>query len=141
MKKSGLAFHCHHNVLVEYVYDYDSGVEYIHESIPQEEQELRLKLFQLIPSDRIPGQDSVTWKAYVTAWKAYVTAWLACVTEQQDFRTAWEYSKTAWKANVKAGQAYVKAHKKEIEALHTELCPNCSWNGNTIFPESKKELK
>ena len=25
----------------------------------------------------------------------------------------------------------------ELDRLHREECPNCPWNGNTIFPESK----
>jgi len=52
--KSGLAFHCYHGVLVEYVYDYDKRVEAIKDTKPIEEQELRLRLFRLIPYNRLP---------------------------------------------------------------------------------------
>ena len=37
---------------------------------------------------------------------------------------------------VKAGEAYVKAGeacKKDIEKLHKKECPNCPWNGRSIF--------
>ncbi len=98
MKKSGLAFHCHHDVLLEYVYDYDERVRFIKENKPEKEQELRLRLFQMIPDEFIPGRDSPEWAAYD-----------------------------------KAGAAYDKANRKELEALHLSLCPDCPWNGRTIF--------
>ncbi len=37
-----------------------------------------------------------------------------------------------------AESAYYKSlenHRTEIEALHAEECPDCPWNGYTIFPE------
>src|SRR3990167_7800784 len=47
-------------------------------------------------------------------------------------------------AVVKAHQAYVEARQAfdevledntaKIEALHAKECPNCPWNGHTIFP-------
>ena len=52
-------------------------------------------------------------------------------------RLPWEVVK-AWEAYGKAWEAYGKAvldHKDEIEALHREECPNCPWDGETIFPE------
>ena len=52
--KSGLAFHCHHDVLVEHVYDYNERVEFIKKNKSIEEQELRLRLFRLIPYNRLP---------------------------------------------------------------------------------------
>ena len=52
-------------------------------------------------------------------------------------RLPWEVVKTR-EAYGKAWEAYGKAvldHKDEIEALHREECPNCPWDGETIFPE------
>jgi hypothetical protein len=45
-----------------------------------------------------------------------------------------------WEAYVKASAAFGKeweAHKPEIAKLHTELCPNCPWDGETIFSATK----
>ena len=102
MQKSGLAFHCHHDILVEYVYDYDERVRYIKENKPEDEQELRLRLFQMIPEDRVSQK---AWEACYKAWEVYDKAW----------------------------EVYDKANRLELEALHAELCPNCPWNGETIF--------
>ena len=91
-KKSGVAFHCHHDQLVEWCFDYDERVKFIKEHKPPEEQELRLRLFKLIPKDRLPGK---LVKARAAYWKA---------------RAAYDWDK-----------------------LHKELCPDCTWDGKTIF--------
>ena len=47
----------------------------------------------------------------------------------------------AWHEYVEARQEYVEVYKKyesQILALHEKECPNCSWNGKTIF---SKEVK
>lgn len=111
--KSGFAFHVHHDELIEFCTDYDERVKYIKENKPLEEQELRLRLFRLIPSDRLPPPLVVAVKAYKKAKKTYE----------------------------KAKKAYEKAKKTcepEILKLHKELCPDCPWNGETIFPRANK---
>ena len=119
--KSGLAFHVHHDNLWEWCDDYDGRVEYIRKKKAQGEQELRLRLFRLIPPDRIPGKDNPLWEAYSEAREA-----------SEKVREA--YIQT-WEAYCKAWKALYKAIGAEIEALHKELCPDCPWNDWTIFPE------
>ncbi len=74
MVKSGLAFHVHHDKLIEFCTDYDDRVRYIKANKPADEVDLRLRLFQLIPAERLPGRESAEWAAYVEAWAAYVKA-------------------------------------------------------------------
>ena len=119
MIRAGFAFHCHHNQLIECIYDFNKRVEYIKENKPPEEQSLRLRLFQLIPSDRIPAQDSVEWITYDKAWEAY-----------KKVREAYD---KAGEAYVKAEEAYLLKYSQELEELHKELCPDCPWDGKTIF--------
>ena len=107
MRKSGIAFHCHHNFLCEPVFDYDERVASIKETKPKEEQELRLRLLQLFPNDRLP---------------------------QTLVKAGEDYSK-AGEAYSKAGEAY----RKDIVKLHAELCPNCPWDGHTIFTREDKD--
>jgi len=140
MEKRGLAFHCHHDILWEYVYDYDKRVRFIKEDKPPEERELRLKLFQLIPEDRIPGKNTPAWEAYDKASEAYGKAWEACdkaceAFDREAFNKAWKaFDREAFD---KAWEAYGKAYGKELEALHTEICPDCTWDGHTIFSGGK----
>ena len=114
MSRAGFAFHCHHDKLYEYVFDFDfdERVESIKKYKPLKEQPLRLRLFQLIPDDKIPAKDSVEWTTYIKAREA-------CSKE--------------WEAHNKAREAYLLKYSQELEELHTELCPNCPWNGKTIF--------
>ncbi len=185
--KSGFAFHCHHDTLVEWVSDYARRVDYIKRRKPVEEQELRLRLFKLIPEEKLPGKTSPEGQAYETAWKAYKTAreayvkareayetareayvkareayetaWKAYETAREAYKKAWKASTTAWKAYETprkafetarkafetaweafetARKAYTTAFRTELETLHKELCPNCPWDGQTIFsPEPK----
>ena len=67
---SGLA-HCqHHDKHWEYCYDLNERIKYIKEKKPKEEQALRLKLFQIVPLDKVPGKDSLEWQAYEQAKQA-----------------------------------------------------------------------
>ena len=131
MKKTGFAFHCHHDTLFEYVTDYDERVRYIKEYKPEREQGLRLKLFKIIPDDRFPTKLDKAREAYDKAREANDKAWEA-------YDKAWKTNDKAWEAYDKAREAYDKAreaYKPEIEALHKELCPGCPWDGKTIFPK------
>lgn len=114
---SGLAVHCYHDSLFDRVYDLDDRVKYFKEHKPKEEQELRLKLLQLIPDTLIPGKNSAEWHTYLKAWDAYRKA-------EDAFLKAWD--------------AYLKAFGKELEKLHKELCPDCPWDGHTIFTRKDK---
>ena len=167
----GIAFHCHHDKLCEYVYDYDKRVEAIKRTKPVEEQELRLRLFKMIPDDRLPGRDSPEYlacdkagaafdkagaaydkagaaydkagAAYDKAWAAYDKAGAAYDKAGAAYDKAWAAYNKAVAAYDKAVAAYDKAwaayNKEELERLHIELCPNCPWDGHTIFSKSEKE--
>jgi len=158
-KISGFAFHCHHDTLFEGVYDYDERVRVIKRNKPQKEQELRLKLFRMIPDNLVPSTLRKAWEAYGKAGEAFDKAWEAFGKEREAYCKAGEaygkereaYCKAgeafdkageardkAWEAYGKAWEAYGKERKAclpEIEKLHKELCPDCPWNGKTIFPE------
>ena len=124
--KSGFAFHVHHDILFEWCSDYDERVEYIKHYKPKKEQRLRLRLFKMIPTERLPSELVKAWEVYDKAREAYVKAWEA-------------YGKTG-EAYDKALEAYGKAREaydKDIQKLHKELCPNCPWDGETIFSDRR----
>lgn len=125
-KISGLALHCHHDILCEYVHDYDDRVAFIKEHKPLKEQKLRLRLLQIVPDERVPGRNSLEYKAYVLAWEACNEAWKTGKAVDVD---------EAWGAYAGARKAYIRAFRAEIEKLHDELCPDCPWDGYTIFSE------
>ena len=124
-KIPGFYFHCHHDELFEWVYDYDERVNYIKKYKPIKEQELRLRLLKMIPEDRIPVGLVKAREAYGKAVEAYGKEWKA-------------YGK-AGEAYYKARVAYGKAWEAyDWEKLHKELCPDCTWDGKTIFPKEEK---
>ena len=114
----GLALHCHHDVLWEFCYSYDERVKCIKETKPKEEHPLRLKLLKIVPNNRLPGRNSPAGKAYDEARKAY---------------------DEARKAYDSAGKAYLAKYKVELDALHKEMCPDCPWDGKTIFTRKDKK--
>lgn len=130
MKTSGFAFHCHHDVLCEWVTDYDQRVQYIKKNKPEAEQELRLRLFRIIPVDRLPSPLVKAGAAYDKAWTAYDKTWAREKAGAAREKAGAAYDK-AWAARDMAWAAY----DKDLQAVHSELCPDCSWNGYSIFPK------
>jgi len=47
-----------------------------------------------------------------------------------------EVAADAWRdKSLKTCNYLLRIFRPEIEALHKQECPNCPWDGNTIFPE------
>ena len=69
--KSGLAIHCHHNILLEFCYNYNERVKRIKENKPANEQEIRLRLFRLLPKEAIAELPFRFVKANADRAKAY----------------------------------------------------------------------
>lgn len=82
------------------------------------------------------------------AWDAYNQAWIDYdqdedQRQEKDVRnkTRDAYNKTN-AARKRARDDYAKAWdvaQAEIEKLHAQECPNCPWDGDTIFPEKSRE--
>ena len=126
----GLAFHCHHDILCEYVYDYEERVQFIKTRKLKSEQSLRLRLFKMIPDDRIPGRDSLEWQNWKKAEQNWKKMYL--INEK-----TWQPHAKAEKICVRAWQDYIDKYGDEIKQLHKELCPDCPFDGKTIFSEGK----
>jgi len=136
---AGLAHGGHHDIHWEFCWDFDERVAYIKAHKPVEEQALRLKLFGIVPLDKIPGKDSAEWQAarlarqvYDQTWQAYKQAGQVWEQARQAYDVAWQ----AWQARQAydvAWQAYLEKFHDELELLHKELYPDCPWDGETIF--------
>lgn len=79
--RQGFAFHLHHDVLAEWCNDYEERVDYIKTNKPKAEQEPRLRLFKLIPPDRIPLPLQKAGAAYNKSLAALNKARAACEPE------------------------------------------------------------
>ena len=140
MAKSGVAFHCHHDRLVEFVTNYDERVAYIKQEKPPAERPLRLRLFQMVPperlsaglaeavnestrlreeSDRLRAEGNRLWEEGHRLWA--------------EASRLWTESTRLWAESTRLGVENIAQHMPELLALHAELCPECPWNGQTIF--------
>jgi hypothetical protein len=107
--KHGFFWHIHHKTLLEWSDDIDERIDYIKSDKPEEEVETRLRLMKPVQGE-LPKEVFESGKAYDEAWKALDEA-----------RKAWEEA--------------LQRNKGVIEELHRKECPNCPWDGKTIFPK------
>ena len=136
MITSGLAFHCHHDTLAEYVSDFDERIDDIVQNKPVNEQALRLWLFKLVPMDRLPPELAKATEVCDKAREAYIKAREVYIKAREVYYKAREAYYKVREAYIKAIGAHSKAMERfapELEKLHAELCPDCPWNGKTIF--------
>lgn len=129
-RKSGFYWHVHHNKLIEWCYDVDERLEVIRTLKPAEEQELRERLFQPVKS-KLPQELLETGKVYDKAWAAHNKAWAAYYKARAAHNKARAAYYKAWAALNKLLLKY----ESKIKELHAKECPNCPWDGETIFPE------
>ncbi|MBI2677136.1 MAG: hypothetical protein HYX21_04305 [Candidatus Yanofskybacteria bacterium] len=138
--KKGLAMHLHHEKLVEWCFDYDERAEYIRTQKPPEERETRLRLFKLFKGELSPELVEAC-RVYGEACRVYFEANRVYVEADRAYDEAcWVYNE-ACQVYDEALQVYDKILNKNmpaIEALHAAECPNCPWDGHTIFPKNPR---
>ncbi len=133
--RQGLFWHVHHGKLLEWCYSYNERAEFIRTEKHKDEQETRLRLFQPVRGD-LPQEVVKAECTLIEAERAYSEA-------RRVYNRAYD---KAGRALDKAGRAlsearfaYDKALKRNmpaIEALHKIECPDCPWDGYTIFPNA-----
>jgi len=117
------AWHIHHDILLEPLTSpIEERIAFIKRRKPAHEQGLRLRLLKLVEGT-LPDAFEKAGEAFRKAGEAS--------------EKAWEASEKARGAYDKARGAYDKAGKACILALHAIECPNCPWDGNTIFPKEE----
>jgi len=117
--KSGLSIHCHHNILVEHCYNYDERVEAIKRDKPRNEQEIRLRLFKLLPKEAI--------EELPTAWRKADAEWDKACAERDKTCTERDKAYAEW---CKADAEWCKEGQ---EIWHKKWCGCTNWNGNEII--------
>ena len=154
--KTRAYWHIHHDVLVEYTTaPIEERIWYIQEHKPPEEVAVRLRLLKPVVGE-LPKAFAAAAKALVAARKALDAAEKAYRAAVKANPYAAEKALTdapksyadAVKANRAAVKAFAAAEKAlaatrlacadEIEKLHRNECPDCPWDGKTIFPKVKQ---
>ena len=112
--KLQLVWHYHHDVLIEpLIKPFEARVKYIKKSKPKDQQKLRLKLFKTVKG-KLPMPNYFV-RAY-QKWQKADQKWQEAYQKRQ-----------------KAYQKWYKSNENKILALHKKECPNCPWDGKTIF--------
>ena len=145
MNNSGLFWHVHHDHLFDWCWDAEERIEYIKSEKPTKEVPVRLRLFKPVRA-KLGNQRafSVCDKAWNTYEKARAAAekaeiaWEVIEKSQAAADKTWAAYRISWSASKEARaawDAYIATIKPgEAKALHAKECPNCPWNGTTIFP-------
>jgi hypothetical protein len=146
MFKSGLAIHCHHDILVECCYNYDERVEVIKSTKPQNEQEIRLRLFKLLPKeaiDELPYEMVKAWAEWDKAWAEWVKAqagldkaqaeldkaqaeWVKACAERDKAQAGLDKAWAEW------DKACAEWDKADRDNWHKKWCGCKEWNGKEI---------
>jgi len=125
-------WHVYHNRLLDFSEDINERIEYIRRCKPTDEVFLRLDLLKevrgILPEELVKA-GKAWWKAY----KAYKNEYLSLTHREESLLNA---TRTFGEADTKLIKVSLK-YRQEIEDLHEEECPNCPWNGWTIFPYSQ----
>jgi len=117
-------WHIHHDILVELATEpIESRIAFIKAHKPKNEQALRLRLLKPVKG-ALP--------------QAVVKAGAELDKSDAEYRKSDAGCRKAYAAYCKSyaewGKALI-ANMPAIEALHAKECPNCPWDGKTIFPK------
>ena len=135
-KISGMYWHCHHDVICEWIYDYQKRVDYIKKEKPKSEQKIRLRLFKSVKNpEELPEEYINAGEEYIKIGEKYIKA------REELIKARKEYIKIGEKWN-KSREELFKDHKKylpQLEELHKKECGCSQWNGEEIV--FKEDLK
>jgi len=118
----GFFWHVHHEKLIEWCFDYNERANYIRADKPENEQETRLRLFKPVRG-KLPQEVIESGHIY-------------CKVRQAYDKKVEQAGDKAWQAYNKTRHALDEALSKnmsKIKKLHDKECPNCPWDGLTIF--------
>ena len=130
-QNSGLAHCVHHDIHWEYCYDYRGRAEFIKANKPEDEQDLRLKLFKLIPNKLVPGIESKEWRSYVKAGQKFWKSKLFCIKATETYNKVWQSYLTAKEAD------FLRASLDKAEELYYDLTEE-TYRGGSAYIKAKE---
>ena len=139
-----LWWHVHHGNgwLFEPLYEpAENRRQFIRENKPLVEVETRLRLFRPVLGDLNPPEYCRKARA---KWQEADAKWQEADAKMQEAYAKWQEADAKWQeADAKWREAYAKWKAspdwKRVEELHAKECPNCPWDGETIFPDEARK--
>ena len=135
-------WHIHHERLLEPLTEpIENRIAYIKARKPAEEQETRLRLMRPVRG-KLPATLTKAAVAFGEARVTYDKAWVAfsrdfipaAAVAYSKARMAYSIAKAALARAQVAFEMTETIYQPELEALHLLECPDCPWDGATIFP-------
>jgi len=122
-KNKGFSIHCHHDTFIEYCYDYRARVKYIKKDKSKEEQEIRLRVFKLLPDEAV--------KDIPIEW---TEAYQRFLEEDRKYQRVDKYQETdRWReAHRKYREADHKWYQESKDSFHAKHCGCKEWNGKEL---------
>lgn len=136
-KNEGWAIHSHHNIFIEYCYDYKKRVKEIKRDKPANEQAIRLRLFKLLPAKAVgeipeeirKGEEEwrkvrvrEDWWRGIKDWgkggKECEKKWLRIGREREKAEKEWRNA--------------MEKNKENLELFHKKWCGCREWDGEKI---------
>jgi hypothetical protein len=114
---SGLAWHVHHEIMIEWCYDLDERLDYIKSNKPSNEISTRIKCFSLLTQRSIDSLPADLNKADAD--------WRKASADLNKADADWRKADADWR-------------KADREFFHTKFCGCTEWNGETlVFPNGE----
>ena len=127
------AWHVQRDVLVEPLAgSIEAIVGLIAEDEAKHEVPTRVRLLTVVKGN-LPIGVVKPWRIYQKAWQTYIDTRLTSDEPWRAYDAAWWAYSEAWRAYKKA----LIIHAIEVNELHNAECPDCPWDGKTLFPESR----
>ena len=138
IKKLRFYWHIHHKTLCELLTEpIRNRIKYIKENKPAKEIALRLKLLKPVRS-KLPARFIKASQECNKVYQRREKACQICDKACQRCDKAYQRCEKASQECKKAYQGREKAYREclsQLEVLHKKECPNCPWNGKSIFPK------
>ncbi|MDP2665396.1 MAG: hypothetical protein Q8P23_01950 [bacterium] len=134
VKITGLYWHLYHEDLFEWCNDFADRVAYIRSSKPVYEQALRLALFK--PVKNPPAELAKAVRALHRS-KETLDVWSLRYNVSNDEKIRAGYDRAIKRFN-NAQDVYFEVERSvrdRMVLIHAQECPNCPWDGQTIFSE------
>jgi predicted ATPase with chaperone activity len=144
-------WHVHHDTLLEPSDNINERIDYIVNNKPKDEIETRIRLIHEIEGN-VPESVAQAWDTYMNKSREYAAVF-------SEYNTAWyesrfipergkindlmmdtfnfimeKYDRVKKEFFMAQTLYYDLIQTPEIKALHEKECPDCPWNGKTIFP-------
>jgi chromosome segregation ATPase len=144
-------WHVHHDVLFEEIIgSVEERIAYIKAEKPKDEVEVRLRLLKPVRYDTAKLKEAYAKlkEAYAkreeadAKWKEAYAKWEEAYAKREEADAKLEEAYAKWE-EVDAKRKEVDAKRKEayakweeaVASSHKDQCPDCPWNGHTIFPQ------